>query len=159
MSEELTTLEGNITEVPVKIISKSVLIKGLIEDSGVDEEIPIPNIKKEVLDKIIEYLKHVDTNPAPELEKPLKSSSLADLVSPWYAQYIDLPQAELFDLILASNYLDIKSLLELSTAKVASIIKNKTIPEIRKFFNIENDFTPEEEMQIMEENKWAEESF
>ena len=39
------------------------------------------------------------------------------------------------------------------------MIKNKTIPEIRKFFSIENDFTPEEEAQIMEENKWAEESF
>ena len=62
-------------------------------------------------------------------------------------------------MILAANYLDVKSLLELSTAKVATIIKNKTIPEIREYFNIENDFTPEEEQQIMDENKWAEESF
>ena len=31
--------------------------------------------------------------------------------------------------------------------------------EIRKYFNIENDFTPEEEAQIQEENRWAEESF
>ena len=55
--------------------------------------------------------------------------------------------------------MDIKSLLELTTAKVASLIKGKTIPETRKFFNIENDFTPEEEAQIMDENRWAEESF
>ena len=27
--------------------------------------------------------------------------------------------------------------------------------EIRQFFNIENDFTPEEETQILEENKWT----
>ena len=65
----------------------------------------------------------------------------------------------MFELILAANYLNINPLLELSCAKVASLIKNKTIPEIRKFFSIENDFTPEEEAQIMEENKWAEESF
>ena len=51
----------------------------------------------------------------------------------------------LFELIMASNYLDIKPLLELSCAKVASMIKNKSIQEIRKFFNIETDFTPEEE--------------
>ena len=89
----------------------------------------------------------------------MRSASIADVVSPWLANYIDLPQAELFDLILAANYLDVKSLLELSTAKVASIIKNKSIQEIRQFFNIENDYTPEEEMQIMEENKWAEEGF
>jgi S-phase kinase-associated protein 1 len=41
--------------------------------------------------------------------------------------------------------LDIKSLLELACAKVASSIKSRSIPEIRKYLNIENDFTPEEE--------------
>ena len=46
---------------------------------------------------------------------------------------------------MAANYLDIKSLLELSCAKTASLIKDKSVPEIRKFFNIENDFSPEEE--------------
>ena len=60
---------------------------------------------------------------------------------------------------MAANYLDIKPLLELSCAKVASQIKNKSVQEIRKYFNIENDFTPEEEAQIAEENRWAEESF
>ena len=119
---KLTTLEGNVTSVPLKIISKSTLIKGLIEDAGTEEEIPIPNVKKEVLDKIIEFCTHIDTNSPPEIEKPLRSAAISDVVSPWYATFIDL--------ILAANYLDIKSLLELSTAKVASIIKNKTIPQI-----------------------------
>ena len=98
-------------------------------------------------------------NPAPEIEKPLRSNNLNDVISPFYADFVNLDQEVLFELILAANYLDIKPLLELSCAKVASLIKNRTIPEIRKFFNIENDFTPEEEAQIMEENKWAEESF
>jgi len=60
---------------------------------------------------------------------------------------------------MAANFMDIKSLLELACAKVASLIKDMSIQEIRNFFNIENDFTPEEEAQIMDENKWAEESF
>ena len=51
--------------------------------------------------------------------------------------------------------MDIKPLLELVSAKVASIIKGKTTEEIRKTFNITNDFTPEEEQQIIEENKWC----
>ncbi len=53
---------------------------------------------------------------------------------------------------MASNYLDINSLLELSCAKVASLIKDKSIEEIRKFFNIVNDFSPEEEQLIIDEN-------
>ena len=51
--------------------------------------------------------------------------------------------------------MDIKSLLELASSKVASIIKGKTPEEIRKTFNIQNDFTPEEEQQIREENQWC----
>ena len=51
--------------------------------------------------------------------------------------------------------MDIKPLLELASAKVASIIKGKNTEEIRKTFNITNDFTPEEEQQILEENKWC----
>ena len=52
------------------------------------------------------------------------------------------------DIILASNYLDIKPLLELGCAKIATFIKGKSAEEIRKTFGIVNDFTPEEEAQI-----------
>ena len=95
----------------------------------------------------------------PEIDKPLSHSDMAQVVDQWHAEYIDIPQEELFELVMAANYLDIKPLLELSCAKVASQIKNKSIQEIRKYFSIENDFTPEEEAQIAEENRWAEESF
>ena len=61
----------------------------------------------------------------------------------------------IFELILTSNYLNIKSLLELSSAKVASIIKSKSTEEIREKLNITNDYTPEEEYQILEANKWC----
>jgi S-phase kinase-associated protein 1 len=54
--------------------------------------------------------------------------------------------------------MDIKALLDLACAKVASMIKGKTPEAIRKTFNITNDFTPEEEEAVRAENKWAEES-
>ena len=116
-------------------------------------------MKRPILEKVIDFCKYLKDHQAPEIEKPLKSNDMASVVDPWYADYINLEQEVLFELIMASNYLDIKPLLELSCAKVATLIKNKSIQEIRKFFNIENDFSPEEEQQIMEENKWAEQSF
>lgn len=57
--------------------------------------------------------------------------------------------------IQAANYLNIKGLLDLACQTVADMIKGKTPEEIRKTFNIKNDFTPEEEEEIRRENQWA----
>ena len=151
--------DGEVVEVPVNVAEKSVLIKGLIEDSGTEEEIPLPQIKKAVLEKIVVFCTRMLDHQPPEIDKPLSHNDMKQVVDQWHADYVDLEQEELFELVMAANYLDIKPLLELSCAKVASQIKNKSVVEIRKYFNIENDFTPEEEAQIQEENRWAEESF
>ena len=77
----------------------------------------------------------------------------------WDCDYINLDNMDdLIDLVVASNFLDIEGLLNLGCAKIASLIKGKNVEEIRDMFGIENDFTPEEEAQIREENKWAEEA-
>uniref|UniRef100_N1QWV0 SKP1-like protein 11 n=1 Tax=Aegilops tauschii TaxID=37682 RepID=N1QWV0_AEGTA len=55
----------------------------------------------------------------------------------------------------AANFLNIKGLLDLTCQTVADMIKGKTPEEIRKTFNIKNDFTPEEEEEIRRENQWA----
>merc|ERR1712087_497169 len=108
--------------------------------------------------KVIEYMTYHNSNPADEIEKPLKSANMREVVSEWDATFVEIEQETLFELILVANYMDIKSLLDLTCAKVASMIKGKTPQEIRETFNITNDFTPEEESQIRAENKWAEES-
>lgn len=66
-------------------------------------------------------------------------------------------QGTLFELILAANYLDIKGLLDVTCKTVANMIKGKTPEEIRKTFNIKNDFTATEEEQVRKENEWCEE--
>jgi hypothetical protein len=52
-------------------------------------------------------------------------------------------------MILAANYLDIPSMLEVTCKAVASLIRGKTPDEIRAVFNIENDFTPEEVEEVL----------
>jgi S-phase kinase-associated protein 1 len=57
----------------------------------------------------------------------------------------------------AANYLEISTLLDEGCKIIANMIKGKSPSEIRRIFNIQNDFTPEEEEQIKRENEWAEE--
>ncbi|ORM40390.1 Skp1-related protein [Babesia sp. Xinjiang] len=103
---------------------------------------------------------------------PTQPDELADVVCPWDLEFVNVDKELLFELMLVSrllqqkhdgnaiqaeNFLDIKPLLELTCAKVASMIKGKTPDEIRDEFNIVNDFTPDEEAMIRQENKWCEE--
>lgn len=139
----------------------SELVKQMMDDDCDDDmaEIPLPNVKATVLQKVIEFSTHHLTEPMNDIEKPLKSAVMAEIVQTWYAEYVNVEQVLLFELILAANYMDIKPLLDLTCATVASMIKGQTPEEIRRIFNISNDFSPEEEAQVREENKWCEEAF
>jgi len=143
---------------PKKVALMSELVKTMAEGDKDEKEIPLPNVKAVVLEKVTHYMKYHVDNPAKEIEKPLKSANMAEVVAGWDADFVDVDQELLFELILAANYMDIKSLLDLTCAKVASMIKGKTPEQIRKTFNIQNDFTPDEEEAVRAENKWAEES-
>lgn len=55
----------------------------------------------------------------------------------------------------AADYLDIKALFDVSCKTVANRFKDKSPEEIREMFNIQNEFTPEEENQIRRENECA----
>lgn len=89
-------------------------------------------MKGSVLTRVVEYCDHYKNSEPKDIEKPLPKNTLTDLVDPWDEKFIDInSQEEILELILASNYLDIKSLLELSCAKVATMIKGKSPEEIR----------------------------
>ncbi|KAH6781390.1 SKP1-like 11 [Perilla frutescens var. frutescens] len=55
----------------------------------------------------------------------------------------------------AANYLNIKSIMDLTCQTVPDMIKGKSPEEIRKSFNIKNDFIPEDEEEVRRENQWA----
>lgn len=95
---------------------------------------------------IVEYCKYHQEHPTVVAEEK-KDEKRTDDISEWDLKFCQVDQATLFELILAANYLDIKPLLDLTCKTVANMIKGKTPEEIRRTFNIKNDFTPEEEEQ------------
>ena len=146
----------------------SGLIKDMLEDQDSEEQtvIPLPNVNGRTLKYVIQYIEHHWNNKAEPIEKPLKGK-VEDVISEWDRRFLytdlikdsDEKQHELLiDCIMAANFLNIKDMLDLTCAAVASMIKGKTPEQIRALFNIENDFTPEEEEKIREENRWCEEA-
>jgi len=151
----LVSSDGEKFQVTEKAARRSQLIKGIIDDYPDDPEVPLHNVKSTILQRIITYLENYRDNEPREIEKPLPSNNFNDCVDAWDFQFIDLEMELIFEIIFAANYMDIKPLLELASSKIASIIKGKSTEEIRKIFNIQSDFTPEEEAQIREENQWC----
>lgn len=131
----------------------NVLVKSIVEEYDGDCEIPLINIDTACLVKIIEFSEYHAKIPMDNIEKPLKSPNLKNIISDWDLNFIDVEQELLYKLVLAANYIDNESLLDLCCAKIASTLKGKTSDEIRNVFGIENDFTQEEKERLAEENK------
>ncbi len=72
----------------------------------------------------------------PIIPKPLRSKEMKQVVTDeWDAKFIDKigeNRKALYDVILAANYMDIKSLLHLGCAKVASLIKGQPLEKIKE---------------------------
>lgn len=156
---KLVSKEGQAFYISEQAALRSNVLKSCLEDYRPEADIDLPNISAGMLELVLEYLNHYqdpELSP-PVIEKPLKTANFSVLVPEWDFMFVEKPHEVLFELILTANYLDIPGLLELSSAKVASMIKDRTPEEIRSTFNIVNAFTPEEEAQIREENRWAEE--
>ncbi|KAG3152072.1 hypothetical protein PI126_g10687 [Phytophthora idaei] len=133
------------TETKVKLVSMDG------EAFEVDTSVAV------ISELVVEFCRHHKDAPMAEIQKPLKNNVLTEAVDEWDAKFVDLEDQELlFVLILAANYMDIKSLLDLSCAKVACMIKGKTPEEIRATFGITEEFTEEEQQRILGENKWIE---
>ncbi|KAG6390596.1 hypothetical protein SASPL_148334 [Salvia splendens] len=153
----LRSSDGEVFEVDESVALESQTIKHMIEDDCADNVIPLPNVTGKILSKVIEYCKrHVDAAAsATNAEDKLASAVSDEEVKAFDVDFVKVDQATLFDLILAANYLNIKTLLDLTCQTVADMIKGKTAEEIRKTFNIKNDFTAEEEEEVRRENQWA----
>merc|ERR1712093_903663 len=141
MSVKLESSDEQVFEVPREIAEMSVTVKHMLDDVDADSDapIPLPNVTGKILAKVIEWAKYHHANPdAPSDEK--KDEKRTDDIIPWDKEFCEVDQPTLFDLTCKT---------------VANMIKGKSPEDIRKTFNIKNDFTPEEEEQIRKENEWC----
>ena len=114
----------------------SGLLKEMLDDQteGQESIIPIPNVNGRTLKYVIEYAEYHKESPADAIDKPLKGK-IEDVVCEWDKNYLfkdlikdhDEKQHDLLiDVVMAANFLNIKDLLDLTCAAIASMIKGKT---------------------------------
>ncbi|KAJ5078268.1 s-phase kinase-associated protein [Anaeramoeba ignava] len=116
MSVKLISSTGEEFEVEKEIAMMSQTIKNMIETTADDAPVPIPTVKSEILQKVIEFCRYHYEHPSPQkdIDKEKESEKRSDDIEPWDRTFCDVEQPVLFELILAANFLDIKSLLDVT---------------------------------------------
>ncbi|PIC32122.1 hypothetical protein B9Z55_012576 [Caenorhabditis nigoni] len=160
---KISSSDNETFTVPREVIRLSTTINTLLQDLGFDDNdsnrdadpIPVQNVSTPILKKVISWCQYHYQDTAPADNQDNREKRTDDITS-WDVEFLKVDQGTLFEIILAANYMDIKGLLDVACKAVANMIKGKSPDEIRRTFNIKNDFTPEEEEQIRKENAWCE---
>lgn len=154
---KLKSSDGEVFETDVEIAKSCGTIKTMLADLGMDDEndapVPLPNVNSSILRKVLEWAAHHKNNAA-AVEIKVEGKPTEDIDS-WDADFLKVDQGTLFELMLAANYLDVNGLFDVTTKTVAKMINGKTPEEIRKTFNIQNDFTVTEVEQVRKESEWS----
>jgi S-phase kinase-associated protein 1 len=133
--------DGQKFSVEKKNAYISVLIKQSLASDASATAIPL-QVKDHILAKIVDYMNHHKGSEPAIIEKPLRSKEMKAVVKDeWDATFIDdidgngSTRQDLYDIILAANYLNINGLLNLGCAKVASLIKGQPLEQIKEILS------------------------
>ena len=116
---------------------QSKLLETLINDLPEDDK-PIftfYNITYEILKKIVDYLNYYNNNKHKEINRVVAIYDFESEMSEWDIEYTNIDINLIIDLIYASNLLEIKSLIELLTIKLDSIMMRKNPDLVNKLIN------------------------
>lgn len=128
---KLRSSDGVIFETDKEIAKTSGTIKHLIDTSGVDAYIPLPEVNSIILRKIIAWAEYHRDDPTPIEDNENKEKRTDDIIT-WDVEFLKTDQGTLFELLTAANYLDMRGLLEATCKTVANMIKGKKPEEICK---------------------------
>ena len=107
----------------------------MMEDEDEDDmaPVPIPNVDSVTFKRVMEYSEHYSSHPMKIIEKPMLSYDMKDNVEYFYANFINsLTTVEVFQVLLAAIFMDVKPLATLAGSKIGSLIKGKTSAEVQE---------------------------
>ncbi len=133
-------------------------IEEFYKDNKPETEIPLPRVTKRALERVVRFCEYYQSKAVPKIDKPLKTGNVTTIFQDEFLrEFLQIPTPELYELLMASDFLVHKELEELIGCAIAAKIVGKSVDDIRKEFNIVNDLTPAEEKEIKEFFQWSEE--
>ncbi|GMS81669.1 hypothetical protein PENTCL1PPCAC_3844 [Pristionchus entomophagus] len=163
---KLVSSDGKEFPVEPKIARMSTTVAGLLEalnmdDTNEDPEvfaknpIPLPNVSEGALQRVLDWCYHHKDEPAKV--KSTDPKAKPDYTIPeWDIEFFPKEQKELFELLCAAHYLDIRALYDNLCQTVANMLHGKKADEMAKLFNIKCDLTQKEIDDIRKANAWCE---
>lgn len=135
MGVTLFTSDFQCIDADNSIIEQSNVINDIVEyvGDGHDIHIPLPTISSKALTKILDYCSFHNV------------SHLECEIRDFNKEFVKIDVDFIFELIQGANFLNIRGLLDVLCLTVADMLKRKTPEQIRGFFGIDNEITPEEE--------------
>jgi S-phase kinase-associated protein 1 len=136
----LRTADGRSFEVPKSMTKQSELMQTILDGDKLCTSIDIGgDITGDTMHRVLVYMRYHHGNPAADIQMPLRSVVMREVVCAFDADFVDgISKPALFDLVKAANYLHITPLLHLACAKVASLIKDKSVDEISAILDPSN---------------------
>lgn len=148
------TANNELRFIRKELVNKSGLLARLLEDMEAGackqtEATPIVPVTSKTLDKVLAFCEHNLKNEVPEFSKPFTDSrDFEKAFDKWYITFSDVEVSELYALLEAANFLEVKPMCEVIGAKLASLIIGLSTEQIRERFGLINDHTPEEEAEL-----------
>ncbi|MQM06665.1 hypothetical protein Taro_039492 [Colocasia esculenta] len=160
----LRSMDGRDFEVEADVAMQSGTIKSMVEDQVEGKCIPLHNVSGAVLALVLEFFERHREDDDPKTRGGVPGG-VADQFQPnpreeelekLDREFVrNLDRDSLLGLAAAADYLNAKRLLDLTCQAIADTIKDMSVEEVREYLNIVNDYTPEEEEKVRNENEWA----
>ena len=145
MTITLKSSDGQQLLIDVKSAKRSTYIADLIEEHKGETEFLIPEVEAKILKKIVEYLIHYKDTEPKDIKRPLNDSKIEKILDKWDYTYItSFALADCVDLLNAATFMDIQPLLRLMCARIAALMIELPLDEVKTTFGIECDMTEEE---------------
>lgn len=114
-----------------------------------------PDLSLTIMTHVVEYLHHYQDQDPKLVEAPLKSDKFSDLTNEWNVKFVDKPIFELLYTMTAANFLQIPSLVNLTGAAYAFLVKTKGLSGMQELLELPpNDKVLDDEDKVR--NKFPE---